>query len=140
MPPCSCMESAGEAQTNRKVTHVEKVWLGACRKCSGFNGQPVGETVGQLMNTDTSWITSVKRRGFARFVLYFGRLLFVLQEKSAQKKPCSFSVSSLAAWGARLGIAQICDCVGEASFCGGLQFNNRNTKQAAKQVRTKRGS
>lgn len=112
-------------QTERLRTW-KKVWLGACRKCSGFNGQPVGETVGQLMNTDTSWITSVKRRGFTRFVLYFGRLLFVLQEKSAQKKPCSFSVSSLAAWGVRLGFAQICDCVGEASFCGRLQLNNRN--------------
>ena len=92
------MESAGEAQTNRKVTHVEKCGLARVESAADLMGQPIDETVGQLMNTDTSWITSVKRRGFARFVLYFGRLLFVLQEKSAQKKPCSFSVSSLAAW------------------------------------------
>ena len=103
-------------------------------------GQPIEETVGQLMNTDTSWITSVKRRGFTRFVLYFGRLLFVLQEKSAQKKPCSFSVSSLTAWDARLWIAQICGCVGEASFCGRLQFKNKTKNKQAQQIETKGGA
>ena len=71
------MESAGEAQTNRKVTHVEKCGLARVESAADLMGQPIDETVGQLMNTDTSWITSVKRRGFTRFVLYFGRLLIV---------------------------------------------------------------
>jgi hypothetical protein len=41
-------------------------------------------------------------RVLLRFV--FGRLLILLQEKSAQKKPLSFSVSSLAAWWVRFGV------------------------------------
>jgi hypothetical protein len=28
--------------------------------------------------------------------------------------------------GCSIGVARICDCVGEASFCGRLQLNNRN--------------
>ena len=133
------MESAGEAQTNRKVTHVEKCGLARVESAADSMGQPIEETVGQLMNTDTSWITSVKRRSFARFVLYFGRLLFVLQEKSAQKKPCSFSVSSLAAWGVRLGLLK--SVIALARLLSAADFNSTTeTKQAAKQVKTRGGS
>jgi len=119
-----------------------KVWLGACRKCSGFNGathwwnsRTVNE-YGYLVDT------MAKRRGitFAFPFCILGGFLSFLQVKSAQKKPLPVMCPGLAAWGGRLVIAQICDCVGEASFCGGLQFNNRNTKQAAKQVKTKGGS
>ena len=48
------MESAGEAQTNRKVTHVEKCGLARVESAADLMEQSIDETVGQLMNTDTS--------------------------------------------------------------------------------------
>ena len=79
------------------------------------------------MNTDTLWRTSASGVAFAP-CLYFGRLLTVLQEKSAQKKPLSFSVSSLAAWCVRfcVGISAIAFL---ASFCGRLQLNHLDQQQ-----------
>ena len=106
------MESAGEAQTNRKVTHVEKCGLARVESAADLMGQPIDETVGQLMNTDTSWITSVKRRGFARFVLYFGRLLIDSSGEVCPKEAVFLFRVLARGVGARLVIALICGCVG----------------------------
>ena len=103
MPPCSCMESAGEAQTNRKVTHVEKCGLARVESAADLMGQPIDETVGQLMNTDTSWITSVKRRGFTRFVLYFGRLLIDSSGEVCPKEAVACYVSRAGSVGWSIG-------------------------------------
>ena len=97
------MESAGEAQTNRKVTHVEKCGLARVESAADLMGQPIDETVGQLMNTDTSWITSVKRRGFARFVLYFGRLLIVSSGEVCPKEAVACYVSRAGSVGWSIG-------------------------------------
>lgn len=122
------MESAGGAQKNRKVTHVEKCGLARVESAADSIGKPIDETVGQLMNTDTSLIQW--RSGVANFLpfrsVFWAAFSYKLQGKSAQKKPLPVMCPGLAAWGGRLGIAQICGCVGKASFCGRLQLNNKN--------------
>lgn len=47
--------------------------LARVESAADLMGQPIEETVGQLMNTDTLWITSVS--GVCCLISYFGRLL-----------------------------------------------------------------
>ena len=57
------MESAGDAQTNRKVTHVEKCGLARVESVADAIGQPIGETGGQLIGYGYLVDTMAKRRG-----------------------------------------------------------------------------
>ena len=91
--------SAGNAQTNRKVKHVERCGLARVESVVYwiFNERRTAYEYGYLVDTRVSGVALLP------LCAYFGRLHFLLQVKSAQKKPLPVNVSKLAAWGVRLG-------------------------------------
>ena len=65
-------------------------WLGACRKCSGFDGASHRRNSRTVNEYGYLWKTSVSGVALLDSVCILGGFLEYLQEKSAQKKPCSF--------------------------------------------------